>query len=104
MWNSSLAIPAFAGMVAGLLAAGLRPGRAAAFGVAGFVFGASPLLVARVIGASGVTAASAVTAIRPRWLWGSGLSDLTQAVTTLFGFRVPLVVDDRRRARCPCSR
>ena len=48
----------------------------------GTLLGASPLLVARLSGASGtsvVTAASAVTALRPPWLWGQGLSDLGHA-------------------------
>jgi len=106
VWNSSLAIPAFAGMAAGLLAAGLRPGRSSLVGLAGLVLGASPLAVARAIGASGstvVTAASAVTAIRPRWLWMSGLSDLTHATVGLFGFQVPLVVDGPERAALPAA-
>jgi hypothetical protein len=105
VWNSSLAIPAFVGMAAGLAVAGLRP-RASplAFFVGGCALGASPLAVARLVGASGatvVTAASAVTAIRPRWLWMSGLSDLGQAVTGLFGLQVPLVVDGPERAALP---
>ena len=82
VWNSSLAIPAFAGMAGGLLGAGLRPRRLTVVFLGGLVLGASPLAVARAIGASGstvVTAASAVTAMRPRWLWLSGLSDLGHA-------------------------
>ncbi len=104
VWNSSLAIPAFAGMAAGLFAAGLRPGRSSAVFLAGLVLGASPLAMARAIGASGstvVTAASAVTAIRPRWLWMSGLSDLGHAAVGLFGLQVPLVVDGPERAVLP---
>jgi len=105
VWNSSLAIPAFVGMAAGLLFAGVRPARAEAAGaLLGFGLGASPLLVARLIGASGasvVTAASAVTAIRPRWLWMSGLQDLAQALIALLGFRVPLVVDGPEKAALP---
>jgi hypothetical protein len=105
VWNSSLAIPAFVGMGAGLLVAGFRPSRAVAgWALVGTVVGASPLLVARMIGASGasvVTAASAVTAIRPRWLWMSGLFDLAQALVALFGFRVPLVVDGPERSALP---
>src|SRR5262245_51230090 len=89
VWNSSLAIPAFTGMAAGLLVAGLRPRvRSAAFLLAGFALGASPLLVARLIGASGAaveTASSAVTALRPRWLWLSGLQDLGAAAYRLAG-------------------
>lgn len=105
VWNSSLAVPAFAGMAAGLALAGLRPRpRAAlAFG-AGLVLGASPLLVARAIGASGakvVTAASAVTAVRPRWLWGEGVADLGHALRGLAGLQVPLVVDGKERADLP---
>ena len=72
LWNSSLAIPAFAGMAAGLALAGLRPRLPSTLAFAsGVALGAAPLLVARAIGASGakvVTAASAVTALRPRWL------------------------------------
>ncbi len=104
VWNSSLAIPAFAGMAAGLLVAGLRPGRWSFVFLGGLALGASPLAVARAIGASGstvVTAASAVTAIRPRWLWMSGLSDLAHAKVGLFGLQVPLVVDGPERAALP---
>jgi hypothetical protein len=105
VWNSSLAIPAFVGMAAGLLLAGFRPTRAAAGGsVLGMILGASPLAVARLIGASGasvVTAASAVTAIRPPWLWRSGLLDLATALAGLLGFRVPLVVDGPEKGALP---
>jgi hypothetical protein len=105
VWNSSLAIPAFVGMGAGLVAAGLRPRASAlAFFAGGLVLGASPLAVARLVGASGatvVTAASAVTAIRPRWLWMSGLSDLGQALVGLLGIQVPLVVDGPERGALP---
>jgi len=104
VWNSSLAIPAFAGMAAGLLLAGLRPARSSVAFLAGGVLGASPLVVARLVGASGsavVTAASAVTAIRPRWLWMSGLSDLGRALAGLLGLQVPLVVDGPERAGLP---
>jgi hypothetical protein len=94
-------------MGAGLLMAGFRPGRAAAgWTLLGTLLGASPRLVARLIGASGasvVTAASAVTAIRPRWMWMSGLSDLAHALTALFGFRVPLVVDGPERGALPVA-
>jgi hypothetical protein len=97
VWNSSLAIPAFTGMAAGLLVAGLRPRpRSGLVFLAGFAMGASPLLVARLIGASGAaveTASSAVTALRPRWLWLSGLQDLGAAFYRLAGLEVPLVVD-----------
>jgi len=105
VWNSSLAIPAFVGMAAGLLVARipLAP-RPALAGAAGFALGALPLLVGRLLGASGasvVTAASAVTAIRPRWLWAAGLRDLALATSSLFGLRVPLVVDGPERADLP---
>ena len=105
VWNSSLAIPAFVGMAVGLLLAGLRPrfSAIAAFG-SGLALGASPLLLARLIGASGVrvaTAASAVTALRPRWLWGEGVSDLLHALRGLTGLQVPLVVDGAERAELP---
>jgi len=107
VWNSSLAIPAFAGMALGLALAGLRPGlsSAAAF-ASGLALGAAPLLVARTIGASGakvVTASSAVTALRPRWMWGQGVLDLGQALRGLLGLQVPLVVDGKERADLPTA-
>ena len=105
VWNSSLAIPAFAGMAAGLVFAGLRPRLAPALAfLFGSALGASPLVVARLIGASGtkvVTASSAVTALRPRWLWGQGLLDLGHALRGLVGLQVPLVVDGKERAFLP---
>ena len=104
VWSSSLAIPALAGMAMGLGLAGLRPGRPALAFAAGFGLGLGPLVVARAIGASGssvVTAASAVTAVRPRWLWASGLQDLGQALAGLVGLDVPLVVDGPERAALP---
>ena len=61
--------------------------------------GAAPLLVARAIGASGakvVTASSAVTALRPRWLWLQGVHDLWGGLVGLAGLQVPLVVDGPR--------
>jgi hypothetical protein len=108
VWNSSLAIPAFVGMGAGLVLAGRRVPvgdgfRLAAF-TAGAAIGAAPLLVARVIGASGssvVTAASAVTATRPLRLWGAGLHDLGRGASGLLGLEVPLVVDGPERAALP---
>jgi hypothetical protein len=107
VWNSSLAIPAFAGMAAGLALAGLRPRfRTALAFAAGAALGAAPLLVARLIGASGakvVTASSAVTAIRPRWLWERGALDLGQALRGLAGLQVPLVVDGKERAGLPAA-
>ncbi len=107
IWNSALAIPAFAGMALGLLLAGLRPRPAPAlfFGL-GLSLGAAPLLVARLIGASGasvVTASSAVTALRPRWLWGQGLVDLGHALAGFLGLSVPLVVDGKEREALPLA-
>jgi hypothetical protein len=105
IWNSSLAIPAFAGMAVGLLAAGLRPRPLPSLSfLAGLAAGASPLAVARLIGASGasvVTASSAVTAIRPRWLWAEGAQALGHALVGLAGLQVPLVVDGKERAGLP---
>ena len=99
VWDSVLALPALAGAFAGLVVAGLRPRPAGvgAFAV-GFALGASPLLVARLIGASG---ASPVTALRPRWLWAEGLAALARAALGLFGLQVPLVVDGPERAALP---
>jgi hypothetical protein len=101
VWNSSLAIPAFAGMAAGLLVAGLRPSLARLVPLLGGVLvGLAPLLIARIVGASGArigTAASAVTALRPSWLWGAGLEGLGRALMGLAGFEVPLVVDGPER-------
>lgn len=104
VWNSSLAIPAFTGMAVGLALAGLRPARSTLWFLPGFAIGASPLQIARWVGASGsavVTAASAVTATRPRWLWGSGVSDVLRAASGLLGFEPPLVVDGPERAVLP---
>jgi len=105
IWNSALAIPAFAGMALGLLLAGRRPRAvpAATLGL-GVGLGMVPLLVARLTGASGasvVTASSAVTSLRPRWLWGPGLVDLVQALAGFLGLQVPLVVDGKERAALP---
>ena len=100
-WNSALALPALAGAGLGLLTAGLRPRpiNAGAF-AAGFALGASPLLVARALGAS---ASSTVTAVRPQWLWWAGLTDLGHALTGLYGIQVPLVVDGPERAALPAG-
>jgi hypothetical protein len=107
IWNSALAIPAFVGMAAGLALAGLRPRpRPSLAFAAGLALGASPLLVARAIGASGakvVTASSAVGAVRPRWLWGQGVLDLGHALRGLAGLQVPLVVDGKERADLPVA-
>jgi len=107
VWNSSLAVPAFAGMALGLVAAGLRP-RLAATGLfaLGATIGAAPLAIARAIGASGskvVTAASAVTALRPRHEWWDGTQYLGHALLGLTGLQVPLVVDGPRWARLPLA-
>ncbi len=105
VWNSSLAVPAFVGMAAGLALAGLRPRRGPALAfAAGFVVGVLPLLVAHAIGASGAkvtTASSAVTAVRPRWLWEQGAEDLGHALRGLAGLQVPLVVDGKERTELP---
>jgi hypothetical protein len=107
VWNSSLAVPAFVGMAVGLALAGLRPRLRPALALAaGLVVGALPLAVARAIGASGakvVTAASAVTAIRPRWLWLEGAQELGHALRGLAGLQVPLVVDGKERVDPPVA-
>jgi hypothetical protein len=98
-WNSALAVPAFAGMGAGLLLAGTWPSvRTGAAFAAGLVLGTAPLAIARVVGAS---AASPVTSVRPRWLWQDGALDLAHAAAGLFGLQVPLVVDGPQRAALP---
>jgi hypothetical protein len=98
-WDSALALPALIGLGVGLFAAGLRPGwRGTAAYATGAAAGVSPLLVARTVGAS---AASAVTDLRPRWLWSDGARDLLQAVAGLVGVEVPLVVDGPERAALP---
>jgi hypothetical protein len=104
VWNSSLAIPAFAGMAQGSRSPAC--GHCCIRFRAGLVFGAAFLLFARVIGASGakvVTASSAVTALRPRWLWGQGVVDLGHAFRGLAGLQVPLVVDGQERADLPAA-
>ena len=104
IWNSSLAIPAFTGMAVGLWLSAVRPALGAGLFTAGLAVGASPLFLARVLGASGASlasAASAVTALRPPRLWASGLQDLLQALFGLLGLEVPLVVDGPERATLP---
>jgi hypothetical protein len=99
VWDSALVLPSLAGVGGGLVLAGLRPRlRAALAYAAGLAVGASPLLVARSVGAS---AASPVTDVRPRWLWADGLSDFAHAVAGLAGLQVPLVVDGPERALLP---
>jgi hypothetical protein len=101
VWNSALALPALAGIAGGLVLAGARPRLVPAVILgSGLVLGAGPLLVARAIGAS---AATPVTALRPRWLWLDGLSDLARAAAGLFGVQVPLVVDGPERERLPLA-
>jgi hypothetical protein len=99
VWNSALALPALLGIGAGLVAAGLRPRVVAGVTfAAGLALGVGPLLVAYAVGAS---ASTPVTAVRPRWLWLDGLTDLGHAAMGLFGVQVPLVVDGPERARLP---
>ncbi len=99
VWDSALALPALVGIGIGLAAAGERPApRAAVAYGAGFALGASPLAIAAAIGAS---ASSPVTAMRPRWLWLDGLTDLARAAAGLFGVQAPLVVDGPQRAALP---
>jgi hypothetical protein len=99
IWDSALAVPALAGSALGLLLAGRRPPfRKMALIACGLMAGASPLLVARAIGASG---SSPVTDLRPRWLWSAGIAGLGRAAIGLFGLRVPLVVDGPERAALP---
>ena len=98
IWNSALAIPALLGIGLGLLSAGLRPRRSSLGFLVGLAAGLSPLLAARAIGAS---AASPVTALRPRWLWADGLSDLLSALSGLAGLEVPQVVDGPERDLLP---
>jgi len=101
VWDSALALPALVGIGAGLAFAGLRPrpGNVGLF-AAGLGLGASPLLVARLVGASG---SSPVTALRPRWLWADGVVALARAAQGLLGLQVPLVVDGPERARLPLA-
>ena len=99
VWDSALAIPALTGAALGFVAAGWRPRLIALVNfAAGFAIGAAPLAIARAIHASG---SSPVTALRPRWLWASGLRDLAHAFAGLFGMQVPLVVDGPERAALP---
>jgi hypothetical protein len=99
VWDSMLALPALGGLAMGLLLAGLRP-RAGEWGALalGALVGLVPLVVAAQVGAS---AASPVTALRPRWLWAQGARDLARAAAGLFGLQVPLVVDGPERASLP---
>jgi hypothetical protein len=99
LWNSALALPALVGAGAGLLVAGWRPGgRAMATFLASLAVGASPLLVAALVGAS---SRSPVTSVRPVRLWGAGLADIGRAGAGLLGLHVPLVVDGPERHALP---
>jgi hypothetical protein len=99
IWDSALAVPALLGAAAGLVIGGWRPRPVPAVCfLAGLALGLAPLLVARTVGAS---AASAVTDLRPQWLWTAGLRDLARAASGLFGLQVPLVVDGPERATLP---
>jgi hypothetical protein len=99
VWDSALALPALAGVAGGLLAAGVRPRLAGiALFASGFAAGVCPLIVARLVGASG---SSPVTALRPRWLWADGAAALARAAQGLVGLQVPLVVDGPERAALP---
>jgi hypothetical protein len=99
VWDSALALPALVGVGGGLLLAGLRARLAGlALFASGFAAGVSPLIVARLVGASG---SSPVTALRPRWLWADGVTALARAAQGLFGLQVPLVVDGPERATLP---
>lgn len=99
VWDSWLALPALVGVAAGLAVAGLRPRLPGVLLFsAGLAAGASPLLVAKLNGASG---SSPVTALRPRWLWADGIAALARAAQGLFGLQVPLVVDGPERATLP---
>ena len=100
-WDSALAVPPLFGIAAALLLAGLRPRAVSAATFAcGAALGAGPLLAAWAVGASGSTA---VTALRPRWLWMAGLRDLARAAAGLFGVQVPLVVDGPEREGLPLA-
>lgn len=94
-WNTVLTVPCLAGSLSGLLAAGVPLERAAIGFVPGFALGVVPALVAKLIGASGVTAATTVQpyAVRSYWHWLEGLDVITRVWQGLFGVRVPLVVD-----------
>lgn len=94
-WNTVLTVPCLAGSLGGLFAAGVPLGRAAIGFVPGFAVGLAPSLVARLIGASGVTAATRVQpyAVRTSAHWGEGLDVILRVWQGLFGIRIPLVVD-----------
>ena len=101
VWDSFLALPALAGAGVGLALAGMRIRLSPALGIAaGVAIGMTPLLVARLTGASSSTP---VTALRPRWLWAAGLRDLARAASGLLGIDVPLVIDGPERAALPMA-
>jgi hypothetical protein len=99
VWDSALALPSLAGVLAGLLARGWRPlpGPALAALLAA-AMGLLPWIAARVSGAQG---SSTVTAIRPLRLLAAGVADLARATGGLLGLEVPLVVDGPERAVLP---
>jgi hypothetical protein len=94
-WNTVLTVPCLAGSLSGLAAAGVPLRRAAIGFVPGFVLGIVPAIVAKAIGASGITAATRVQpyGIRSLAHWGDGLAAITHTLQGLFGVRLPLVVD-----------
>jgi hypothetical protein len=94
-WNTVLTVPCLAGSLGGLFAAGIPLRRAAIGFVPGFALGLLPALIARGIGASGVTAATRVQpyAVRAAAHWTEGLDVILRVWQGLFGIRIPLVVD-----------
>ncbi len=99
VWDSALAVPQLFGAALGLLLLGLRPRpRVIAALALGAALGASPLLLARAVGAS---AASTVTDTRPQWLWADGLRDLGHATAGLSGLELALVIDGPERETLP---
>jgi hypothetical protein len=101
VWDSALAVPQLFGAALGLLLFGLRPRpRVIAALALGAALGASPLLLARAVGAS---AASTVTDTRPQWLWADGLRDLGHATAGLSGLELALVIDGPEREPLPVA-
>jgi hypothetical protein len=94
-WNTALTVPCLAGSLAGLVAAGVPLRRAAIGFVPGFALGIVPTIVGKVIGASGITAATKVQpyGIRTPAHWGEGVQAIGWTLQGLFGIRIPLVVD-----------
>jgi hypothetical protein len=94
-WNTALTIPCLAGSLGGLAAAGVPLGRSALGFVPGFAVGLVPAVVGKVIGASGVTAATRVQPYQIRTVahWGEGVAAIGRTLQGLFGVQIPLVVD-----------